>query len=272
MKHAPAEALYAYWSGLKGLELAPRRLEIEPTRIADILPYTFILEKLGPQDYLFRIAGTGICDAFNRELRETDFLEFCGRDDRMAVERALAAVTRRAAVARFQLVAGGSEAAEVAAAPAMFDGILLPLRHTDGAIDRVLGALSVSSVPQWLGQRRPASVRVQRIAIEWPRPLCERGNDQSDRNPTGPGTDQLGLSQHDQADVELRQKLSRFRSNQLSGLALSPALGRGPSAADPAERQTPFSPHVRKARIVRSDRRQFRVYEGGRGETGEAED
>ncbi len=33
---------------------------------------------------------------------------------------------------------------------------------------------------------------------------------------------------------------------------------------DHSERQSPFMPHVREARIVRSDRRQFRVYDGGR--------
>ncbi len=31
-----------------------------------------------------------------------------------------------------------------------------------------------------------------------------------------------------------------------------------------AARQSPFMPHVREARIVRADRRQFRVYDGGR--------
>jgi hypothetical protein len=35
-----------------------------------------------------------------------------------------------------------------------------------------------------------------------------------------------------------------------------------------AERQAPLAPEVRKARIVRQDRRQFRVYEGGLGREG----
>jgi len=40
--------------------------------------------------------------------------------------------------------------------------------------------------------------------------------------------------------------------------------GRPRGLIDDRERQTPFLPMVREARIVRSDRRQFRVYEGGR--------
>ena len=39
--------------------------------------------------------------------------------------------------------------------------------------------------------------------------------------------------------------------------------GRPQSISDALQRQAPFLPHIRKARIVRSERRQFRVYDGG---------
>jgi hypothetical protein len=39
--------------------------------------------------------------------------------------------------------------------------------------------------------------------------------------------------------------------------------GKPQSIIETLHRQVPFLPHVRKARIVRSDRRQFRVYDGG---------
>ena len=39
--------------------------------------------------------------------------------------------------------------------------------------------------------------------------------------------------------------------------------GRPQSVLDAVKRQAPFLPHNRKARIVRSERRQFRVYDGG---------
>ncbi len=43
--------------------------------------------------------------------------------------------------------------------------------------------------------------------------------------------------------------------------------GRAPATAaeDQADRQLPLHPHVRNARIVRHERRQFRVYDGGLG-------
>ena len=39
--------------------------------------------------------------------------------------------------------------------------------------------------------------------------------------------------------------------------------GRPHSVVDKVDRQVPFLPHIRTARIVRADRRQFRVYDGG---------
>lgn len=39
--------------------------------------------------------------------------------------------------------------------------------------------------------------------------------------------------------------------------------GRPHASAETMNRQAPFLPHIRTARIVRSDRRQFRVYDGG---------
>jgi hypothetical protein len=62
--------------------------------------------------------------------------------------------------------------------------------------------------------------------------------------------------------------------NAIHGLRLLAAEAIWPDGApkDPllfADRQLPLSPQVRTARIVRQGRRQFRVYEGGRDDTGQ---
>jgi hypothetical protein len=44
--------------------------------------------------------------------------------------------------------------------------------------------------------------------------------------------------------------------------------GRPQTIIDALHRQVPFLPHIRKARIVRSNRRQFRVYDGGLSKPG----
>src|SRR5262245_16401234 len=60
MIHPATQALYAYWNEVRGDRLAPRRLEIQPARIAEHLLDTFILERSGRSAFRFRLAGTRV--------------------------------------------------------------------------------------------------------------------------------------------------------------------------------------------------------------------
>ena len=62
MKQSTIQVLFGYWNEVRGERLAPRRFEIEPARIATILPETFILERLDSETFPYRLAGTKICD------------------------------------------------------------------------------------------------------------------------------------------------------------------------------------------------------------------
>ena len=73
MKQTTIQTLYAYWDGVRAGRIAPRRLEIEPARIAAILSETFMLE-CGDGDYRYRLAGSRLCELFGYELRGTSFL------------------------------------------------------------------------------------------------------------------------------------------------------------------------------------------------------
>ncbi|MEO1694679.1 MAG: PAS domain-containing protein, partial [Pseudomonadota bacterium] len=46
MKHSTSHSLYAYWNEVRDGRPAPRRFEIEPSRIAHILSETLILERV----------------------------------------------------------------------------------------------------------------------------------------------------------------------------------------------------------------------------------
>src|SRR5262249_38909167 len=69
----PLQTLYAYWNELRAGRLAPERLEIEPARICAILPETFMLEWPEPRTFLYRLAGTRLCELLGTELRGTNF-------------------------------------------------------------------------------------------------------------------------------------------------------------------------------------------------------
>ena len=203
MKQKINQTLFAYWNDVRQDRMAPRRFEIEPSQIAAILPHTFILERVDWETFRFRLAGTALCEAFRQEFRDTNFLDGWSTQDRISLERMLAVVTTQGGVGRLDIqaeAAGGQTAA--------FEIALLPLVHTRDTVDRVLGAFSPHSVPDWLGHQ-PLTRRTLTVSeIIWPH-------------------------------------------------------GRPQNVVEALHRQVPFLPHIRKARIVRSERRQFRVYDGG---------
>ena len=203
MKNKTSQILYAYWNEVRGKRIAPRRFEIEPARIGSILPETFLLERVDAGSYRFRLAGTRIFESFGIEFRGANFLELWQGVDRDLVGIDLTAVAAQGAVATFAFEGGTQDGRRVA-----FEAILLPLVHSGQIIDRIVGAISCATPPDWLGTQRLDSRRLTAREIVWPdgRPYAVIAN---------------------------------------------------------GERQAPFAAHTRAARLVRSDRRQFRVYDGG---------
>jgi len=202
MRHNTSKALFAYWDILRGNRLAPQRFEIDPSKISALLPYTFILERRDAETFSFRLAGTRMCDIFGHELRGTNFLDGWETIDRLPLLRQFSTLTRQgtAGIVYLEIAAVAEEAVEC-------EVLLLPLRHTRDAIDRVLGTFTPLQSPIWLGEKPVVAKRVIANELVWPA--------------------------GDPLDVIAR----------------------------PTE-PPPLDP-VRAARIVRSERRQFRVFDGG---------
>jgi hypothetical protein len=204
MKVRTSQQLYAYWNDLRGGRLAPRRFEVEPAAIAGILPDTFILEREDRHDYMFRLAGTRICDRFGREFRGRNLLDLWTAEDREVVIRVLESVTRDGAVGVIGLMAGTGDGPQAA-----FEMLLLPLVHTGQSISRVLGALAPVAPLQPYATEPYNTVELATFDVIWP-------------------------------DGRPHALISR--------------------AAAPA----PFLRETGDAKVVRFERRSFRVYQGGR--------
>jgi len=204
MKVKTSQQLFAYWNELRGGRLAPRRFEIEPAAIATILPDTFILERVERLDYVFRLAGTRICEAFGREFRGRNLLELWSPADREVVIRVLECVTRDGGVGVIGLMAG-----EPGGRTAAFEMVLLPLIHTGQTIGRVLGSLS----------------------------------------PITPSA--IGLAE-------------TFETIELSTFEVVWPDGRPFALLARTDAPAPFLRDHGPSRVVRSDRRAFRVFDGGR--------
>jgi hypothetical protein len=203
MKQTTIQTLFAYWDGKRAGRIAPRRLEIEPARIAAILSETFMLE-CGEGDYRYRLAGSRLCELFGYELRGASFLAGWPDGDLALIERLMSAVCSEGAVAHLVI-----EASIDARHRIELEVLLLPLLHVGDTIGRVIGAMSATSQPHWLDKGRLSSRRLLRHELVRPERLAEDGV-----APTG-------------------------------------------------DRAAPLLPALGDLRIVHSERRQFRVLEGG---------
>jgi hypothetical protein len=205
MKEHISRFLFAYWNDVRAGRLAPKRFEIEPSCLASILPDTFILERPDAETARFRLAGTRICEAFGAEFRGSNFFDFFDPEERADLERQFSVMANRGAVGVLTMhVASASDKT------ATFEILLLPLLHTQNAIDRFLGSMAADKHYDWFGTEPVVRYKVASFEMIWPD-------------------------------------------------------GRPQALAGKGHHQSPFLPHVRTARIVRSDRRNFRVYEGGLG-------
>jgi hypothetical protein len=204
MKHNTSKAVFAYWDGVRGDRLAPRRFEIDPGRIAGHLPFTFILERLDAETFRYRLAGTRMCEIFGIELRGTNFLDGWLEEDRFSLLRRLGVLSKQGAVELVQM-----EAAPAGHPSAAFEILLLPLHHATDLIDRVLGCFCPLEAPSWLGYVPLATKRVIANEFIWPAGNC------------------------------------------------------GSTMLDLPERVPVLMQQSRTARIVRADKRHFRVFDGG---------
>lgn len=208
MKQRTSHILFGYWNDVRGDRMAPKRFEIEPSRISEILAETFILERLDSRTFVFRLAGTRICDSFGAELRGRNFSDFAGNEARDDFEHAMADITDRGAVGVFEI-----EARDAAERQVRFEATMMPLTHLDAKVSRYVGSLSAIDAPAWLGFEPLRDFALAEQWLIWPD-------------------------------------------------------GRPHAVVERSNRQAPFMPEFANARVVRLNRRQFRVLDGGRKPAG----
>jgi len=159
---ASLQTLYSYWNEVRAGRIAPQRLEIEPSRISAILSQTFLLEVVNSSTYPYRLAGTRLCEIFGAELRGKNFLDGWSEQDRRGLESRLATIGEQGAVAHVILegIVDTRHRVEL-------EVNLLPLLH-GGKITRIIGAVSVTSAPHWLGSEPLRNLRVKQHRLSWP--------------------------------------------------------------------------------------------------------
>lgn len=163
MQQRTSKLLYSYWNEVRHDRLAPRRFEIEPAKIAGLLPETFIVECGGLSGYRYRLAGTRICEQFGQELRGSDLLHIWEDHDREAARTLLLSVIHDGAVGVLTTT-GYTEDGRACT----FEILLLPLIHTGTSINRMLGSISAVEPPYWLGASALVRHELGKLNVVWP--------------------------------------------------------------------------------------------------------
>jgi hypothetical protein len=145
MKLDGSIALFQYWNRLRAGRPAPKRTEVEPADIKTLLADTFILEKDGRGEAVFRLAGTRLCATYGRELKGFAFASLWKDKDQRIVHRLAygAFDAKTVVVMTYHGVSQGGRAVE-------FELLMLPL---DGGLEnpRCLGVAVAAERPYWLG-------------------------------------------------------------------------------------------------------------------------
>jgi hypothetical protein len=146
MKNAATQELYSYWDTLRGARVAPERADIDPGAIRGVLADTFVLDVCGEASLSLRISGARVNALFLNEMKGMDFLQLWDTSSRNAVRDLAANVSSEPtpAIAGVRTAPPGRPVLDL-------ELLLLPLRHFGRTHSRILGCLTPSAVPLWLG-------------------------------------------------------------------------------------------------------------------------
>lgn len=159
MRQEATVELFHYWNRLRDGRPAPRRTEVEPADIKTLLADTFILEKDGRGEAVFRLAGTRLCAIYGRELKGFSFGSLWRENDQRIIRRLLAGM-----FADKSVVVVAFEGTSLGGRTMPFELVVLPLDGGDENA-RCIGLITACERAFWVGVDRivEASVTAMRV-------------------------------------------------------------------------------------------------------------
>ena len=139
----------AYWTALRRGSDIPSRSQIDPRGLENILPQTFILERIAPGIARFRLAGQKVNEMAGMEVRGMPITAFFTPAARKQVSAALENMFDSPAVIELTLQTENNRLRS----PREARILLLPLRSDLGDISRALGVFVSEGNPTGVSQR-----------------------------------------------------------------------------------------------------------------------
>ena len=88
MKHRNNHFAVGYWSLIRRGRPVPDQSDVDPKALKRLLPFVFLLEARHSH-FVYRLAGTTLCERYGGELRGRDFLAQWDRDSRKSLSALL---------------------------------------------------------------------------------------------------------------------------------------------------------------------------------------
>jgi hypothetical protein len=148
MRNAKTKQVSDYWLDLRGNKNVPARADINPKALRQVLPFIFLADIMSPDVTAFRLAGTGLCERYGRELRDHNLQTMWRPADRVAIRglivNAVKQTTPGLATFRAETIDRRSVACEM---------LLLPLLDQKNNITKLLGCTFATESTTHLGNR-----------------------------------------------------------------------------------------------------------------------
>ncbi|WP_246043961.1 PAS domain-containing protein [Ruegeria sediminis] len=140
---SPIRQAEAYWTALLTGDGVPKRADIDPRGLENILEYTFILERIAPGIARFRLAGNHLCQLAGMEVRGMPLTAFFTASARKEVETMLERLFDAPAIGEVEV----TSKQPLGRARLEARMILLPLKSDLGDVSRILGVLVADGMP-----------------------------------------------------------------------------------------------------------------------------
>lgn len=138
MKHRNSHFAVGYWSRLRQGRPTPDQADIDPKALKRLLPFVFLLDARGDGSFVYRLAGTTLCERYGTELRGKNFMAHWD-----AESRARLGVLLRQSLVSNTPVCLTSVGATEDCRMIEIETILMPISFGSGKAERFLGLAQV---------------------------------------------------------------------------------------------------------------------------------
>jgi hypothetical protein len=164
--HPGSRSLFRYWEAIRGEASAASRRRLDLNKLRACVPCLYIIERHPQKGYIWRLAGTRLCQLWRRELTGSPALAGWDAFERHTTERLFEGVVQshQPFVMRFRLFTslGHDIGAEL---------IGLPLRSLDGRDTHVFGGIMPFRDIDSLGYDRISAIEMSAARVIWTEPL-----------------------------------------------------------------------------------------------------